>query len=75
MVLDILKEKEEAKIAPTDQIIDRLKGTGRSVQLAVTFRDLALTNQKLNAIIVKRNVIMLEITGIQLRGLKRIQIL
>jgi len=34
-----------------------------------------LTNQKLNAMIVKRQVIMLGIAGIQPRGLKRMQIL
>jgi hypothetical protein len=56
-----------------------MKGTGRLVQLAVAIRhqDLTtgLTNQKLNAIIVKRQVIMLGIARIQPIGLKRMQIL
>jgi len=84
MVPDILKEKEEdleeeAEATLTDQTVDRMKGTDRPIQLAVEIRDLdlttGLTNQKLNAIIVKRQVIMLEIAKIQPRGLKRMQIL
>jgi len=47
--------------------------------LAVAIRDqdltTGLTNQKLNAIIVKRQVIMLGIARIQPIGLKRMQIL
>ena len=62
IVLDISKEKkedleEEAKIVLTDQTIDRMKGIGWLVQLAVAIQDpdltAGLTNQKLNAIIVK----------------------
>jgi hypothetical protein len=34
-----------------------------------------LTNQKLNVIIVKRQVIMLRIIGFQSRGLNRMQLL
>jgi len=84
MVPDILKEKEEdleeeAEATLTDQTVDRMKGTDRPIQLAVEIRDLdlttGLTNQKLNAIIVKRQVIMLKIAKIQPRGLKRMQIL
>jgi len=61
MVLDIPKEeekdlKEEAEAALIDQTVDRIKGSGRLVQLAVTIRDpdltTSLTNQKLNAIII-----------------------
>jgi hypothetical protein len=61
MVLDIPKEeekdlKEEAEAALIDQTVDRIKGSGRLVQLAVTIRDpdltTSLTNQKLNAIIM-----------------------
>jgi hypothetical protein len=41
IVLDIPKEEEEdleeeAKAAPTNQTVNRMKGTGRMVQLAVT---------------------------------------
>jgi hypothetical protein len=46
-----------------------MKGTGRLVQLAVAIWDqdltTGLTNQKLNAIIVKRQVIILGIDKIQ----------
>jgi hypothetical protein len=84
MILDIPKEKEEdleekAEAAPTDQTVHRMKGTGRPVLLVVVIQDpdwtTCLTNQKLNAIIVKRQVIMLGIVGIQPRGLKRMLIL
>ena len=62
IIFDISKEKkedleEEAKLVLTDQTIDRMKGIGWPVQLAVAIRDpdltAGLTNQKLNAIIVK----------------------
>jgi hypothetical protein len=73
------KFRREVEAALIDQIVDRMKGTGRLVQLAVAIRhqDLTtgLTNQKLNAIIVKRQVIMLGIARIQPIGLKRMQIL
>jgi hypothetical protein len=86
MVMGIPKEEEEeedleeeAGTASTNQIVNRIKRTGRSVQLAVTIQDpdliAGLTNQKLNAIIVKRQVIMLRIIGFQSRGLRRMQIL
>jgi hypothetical protein len=84
MILDIPKEKEEdlkeeAETALTDQTVHRMKGTGRPVLLVVVIQDpdwtTCLTNQKLNAIIVKRQVIMLGIAGIQPRGLKRMLIL
>jgi hypothetical protein len=84
MILDIPKEKEEdlkeeVEAAPTDQTIDRMKGIGRSIQLVVAIQDpdwtTCLTNQKLNAIIIKRQVIMLGIAGIQPRRLKRMLIL
>ena len=85
MILDILIEKEEedleneAEATSTDQTVDRIKITSRSVQLAVAIQDPdfteSLTNQKLNAIIVKRHVIMLRIVGIQPRALRRMQIL
>ena len=71
--------EEEAGIASTNQIVNRIKRIGRSVQLAVAIQDpdliAGLTNQKLNAIIVKRQVIMLRIIGFQSRGLRRMQIL
>jgi RNase H-fold protein (predicted Holliday junction resolvase) len=70
---------EEAKAASTDQTVDQMKRIGQSVQLAVTIQDpnltTDLTNQKLNAIIVKRQVIMLRNVGVQPRGLRRLQIL
>jgi RNase H-fold protein (predicted Holliday junction resolvase) len=70
---------EEAKAASTDQTVDQMKRIGQSVQLAVTIQDpnltADLTNQKLNAIIVKRQVIMLRNVGVQPRGLRRLQIL
>ena len=84
MVLDIPKEEEEdleekVKAASIDQTIDWMKGTSRLVQLAIAIWDpdltTGLTNQKLNAIIVKRQVIKLGIAGVQLRRLKRMQIL
>jgi tetrahydromethanopterin S-methyltransferase subunit A len=86
MVLDIPKEEEkeedleeEIETASTDQTVDRMKRTGRSVQLAVAIQDpdltAGLTNQKLNAIIIKGQVIMLRIVRVQLRELRRTQIL
>ena len=83
MVLDIPDKEEdleeEIEVASTNQMIDRMKRTYRLVQLAVAIRDpnltVGLTNQKLNAIIVKRQVIMLGISGVQPKGLKKIQIL
>jgi hypothetical protein len=83
MVLDIPDKEEdleeEIEVASTNQMIDRMKRTYRLVQLAVAIRDpnltVVLTNQKLNAIIVKRQVIMLGIAGVQPKGLKKIQIL
>ena len=85
MILDILIEKEEedleneAEATSTDQTVDRIKITSRSVQLTVAIQDPdlteSLTNQKLNAIIVKRHVIMIKIVGIQPRALRRMQIL
>jgi hypothetical protein len=71
--------EKEAEAASTDQTIDRMKRTNWPVQLAIAIQDpdltASLTNQKLNAIIVKRHVIMLMIVGIQSRGLRRMQIL
>ena len=84
MVLDIPKEEEEdleekVEAASIDQTIDWMKGTSQLVQLEITIWDpdltTGLTNQKLNAIIVKRQVIKLGIVGVQLRRLKRMQIL
>jgi hypothetical protein len=84
MILDIPKEKEEdleeeVEAAPTDQTVDRMKGIGRSIQLVVAIQDpdwtTCLTNQKFNAIIIKRQVIMLGIAEIQPRRLKRMLIL
>jgi RNase H-fold protein (predicted Holliday junction resolvase) len=84
MVLDIPKEEEEdleekVEAASIDQTIDWMKGTSQLVQLEITIWDPDLTtgstNQKLNAIIVKRQVIKLGIVGVQLRRLKRMQIL
>jgi hypothetical protein len=84
MVLDIPNEKEEdlkekVKATPIDQTIDQIKGTGLPVYLAVAIQDpdltTSLTNQKLNAIIIIRYVIMLGIAGIHLRRLKIMQIL
>jgi len=84
MVLDIPKEEEEdleekVKAASIDQTIDWMKGTSQLVQLEITIWDpdltTGLTNQKLNAIIVKRQVIKLGIVRVQLRRLKRMQIL
>jgi len=62
IVLDIPEEEEdleeEIEVVSINQTIDRMKGTGRLVQLAVAIRDpnltVGLTNQKLNDIIVKR---------------------
>ena len=86
MVMGIPKEEkeeedleEEVGTASTNQIVNRIKRTGRSVQLAVAIQDpdliAGLTNQKLNVIIVKRQVIMLRIIGFQSRGLNRMQLL
>ena len=84
MVLDIPKEEEEdleekVEAASIDQTIDWMKGTSQLVQLEITIWDpdliTGLTNQKLNAIIVKRQVIKLGIVRVQLRRLKRMQIL
>jgi len=84
MVLDIPNKKEEdlkekVKATPIDQTIDQIKGTGLPVYLAVAIQDpdltTGLTNQKLNAIIIIRYVIMLGIAGIHLRRLKIMQIL
>jgi hypothetical protein len=52
-----------------------MKQTSRPVTLIVAIRDPGLTNQKLNAIIVKRHAIMLGIAGVQPRELRRMQIL
>jgi hypothetical protein len=62
IVLDIPEKEEdleeEIEVVSINQTIDRMKGTGRLVQLAVAIRDpnltVGLTNQKLNDIIVKR---------------------
>jgi hypothetical protein len=71
--------EEEVGTASTNQIVNRIKRTSRSVQLAVAIQDpdliAGLTNQKLNVIIVKRQVIMLRIIGFQSRGLNRMQLL
>ena len=84
MFLDIPRKEEEdleeeIEAALTDQMVDRTKGIGRLVQLTVAIQDLdltaGLTNQKLNAIIVKRQVIMLGIVRVQLRGLRIMQVL
>jgi hypothetical protein len=52
-----------------------MKQTNRLVTLIVVIWDPGLINQRLNAIIVKRQVIILGIAGVQPRGLRRIQIL
>jgi len=84
MFLDIPRKEEEdleeeIEAALTDQMVDRMKGIGRLVQLTVAIQDLdltaGLTNQKLNAIIVKRQVIMVGIVRVQPRGLRIIQVL
>jgi hypothetical protein len=84
MFLDIPRKEEEdleeeIEAALTYQMVDRMKGTGRLVQLTVAIQDLdltaGLTNQKLNAIIVKRQVIMLGIVRVQQRGLRIMQVL
>jgi len=71
--------KEEAETALTDQTIDQMKGTDWPVQLAITIWDpnltAGLTNQKLNAIIIKTQIIMLGIAGVEPKGLRRMQIL
>jgi hypothetical protein len=67
--------EEKAKAASIGQSVTHMKQTNRLVTLIVTIRDPGLTNQRLNAIIVKRQVIILGIAGVQPRGLKRMQIL
>jgi hypothetical protein len=71
--------KEEAETTLTDQTIDQMKGTDWPVQLAITIWDpnltAGLTNQKLNAIIIKTQIIMLGIAGVEPKGLRRMQIL
>jgi hypothetical protein len=84
MFLDIPRKEEEdleeeIEAALTDQMVDRMKGTGQLVQLTVAIQDLdltaGLTNQKLNAIFIKRQVIMLGIVRVQPRGLRIMQVL
>jgi hypothetical protein len=58
----------------TGQMIDHMKQIGRSITLIVTIQNLGLTNQKLNAIIIKKYVIMLGIVGVQLKSFRRMQI-
>jgi hypothetical protein len=67
--------EEKAKAASIGQSVTHMKQTNRLVTLIVAIRDPGLTNQRLNAIIVKRQVIILGIAGVQPRGLKRMQIL
>ena len=67
--------KKEAKTTLTDQSVDRMKQTSRSVTLKMTIQDPGLTNQKLNVITVKRQIIMLGIARFQPRGLRRMKIL
>ena len=70
--------KEEAVAVSTSQLVSHIKQSGRPVTLTVAIQDPGLTNQKLNAIIVKKKkkqVIMLGIVGVQPRGLRRMQIL
>jgi hypothetical protein len=66
--------EEEVEAASTYQIVDRMKRTSWSVQLAVAIQDpdltTDLTNQKLNAIIIKIQVIILGIAGVQPKGLR-----
>jgi len=84
MILDIPKEEDEdleekVETALTDPKVNQMKGTDWPVQLAVIIWDpdliAGLTNQKLNAIIIKIQVIMLGIVEVQPRGLRRMQIL
>ena len=73
IILDIPKKEEgleeEIKVASINQTIDQMKRTSWLVQLAVEIWDsdliVSLTNQKLNGIIVKRQVIMLGIAKVQ----------
>jgi hypothetical protein len=67
--------KKKAKTTLTDQSVDRMKQTSRSVTLKMTIQDSGLTNQKLNVIIVKRQVIMLGIARFQPKRLMRMKIL
>ena len=67
--------EEKAKAALIGQSVTHMKQTNQLVTLIVAIRDPGLTNQRLNAIIVKRQVIILGIAGVQPRGLKRMQIL
>jgi hypothetical protein len=67
--------KKKAKAASTGQSVNHMKQTNRLVTLIVVIWDPGLINQRLNAIIVKRQVIILEIARVQPRGLRRIQIL
>jgi hypothetical protein len=62
--------KEKAKAASTGQLVNHMKQTNRLVTLIVAIWDPGLTNQRLNVIIVKRQVIILGIAGVQPRGLK-----
>jgi hypothetical protein len=67
--------KKEAKTTLTDQSVDRMKQTDQSVTPKMTIQDPGLTNQKLNVITVKTQVIMLGIARFQPRGLRRMKIL
>jgi uncharacterized membrane protein len=46
--------KEEAVAVSTSQLVSHIKQSGRPVTLTVAIQDPGLTNQKLNAIIVKK---------------------
>jgi len=54
------KEKEKTNLedkimaASTGQLVNRMKQTVQPITLTVAVKNLGLTNQKLNAIIVKR---------------------
>jgi len=46
--------KEEVVAVSTSQLVSHIKQSGRPVTLTVAIQDPGLTNQKLNAIIVKK---------------------
>jgi hypothetical protein len=72
---DDIDIEEEVEATSIGQPINHMKQIGRPVTLIVEIRDPGFTNQKLNAIIIKRQVIMLGIARVQPRGLRRMQIL
>jgi hypothetical protein len=66
--------EEKVVAASTGHPFDNMKQTNWPVTLIVAIWNSGLTNQKLNAIIFKRQVIMVGIIGVQPRGLSRMQI-